>query len=308
MKCVLSLSLLVLAAGAVFAQQQTIKVSDVVDMAHAGLPDDLIVAKLHKANQPFDLTPQEMVDLKKAGVSDNVIKVMIDPSAQGPAVVVAPGVGVAGARASGATPTAGTSEAAIEANMNNPDAPHDSGIYVYTTNRDNKKVMVGLERASYQGTKGNFLAHSMTYGIAKAKNRAVIPGPHASIRVSDPRPEFYFYFEDKSAALGKSNSFGGQTVSNPNQFALVKLEANKNNRETVVGTVGFGSTNTGTDTKAMVAFKADKLRPGVYKVVPTTNMEPGEYAFVGGGTAPVGMTGAAASAMDIFDFAILSAQ
>lgn len=305
MKRAISILLLVFAVFVALAQQQALKVSDVIDMAHASLPDELIIAKLRKANQSFDLTTQQMVDLKKAGVSDNVIKAMMDPSAAAtPRVMVAPGVGMAGGRASGATPGVGTSEAAIEANMNNPDAPHDSGVYIYTTNREYKKILIGLERAAYQGTKSNFLGHAVSGGLMKAKSRAIIPGPHASIRVTDPRPEFYFYFEDKSAALGK-NGFGGQSVSNPNQFALVKLEAKKDNRETVVGTIGFGSMDFGTDPKAMIAFKAEKLRPGAYRVVPTANMEPGEYAFIGGSAAPAGMAGAAA-AMDIFDFAILS--
>lgn len=282
--------------------QNAMSISDVIEMVHAGLPDDVVIAKLHKTNQPFDLTAQQMVELKKQGISDNIIKVMIDPTAQvASQPAPAPFIGIATPKASGATPTTGTSEAAIAANINNPDAPHDSGIYVYTSDRNNQKVMIGLERAAYQGTKGNFLGHAIT-PFVKAKMRAIIPGPRASIRVSDPRPEFYFYFEDKSAALGKSG-FGAQTVSNPNQFALIKLEAKKDNRETVTGSIGFASMDFGTDPKAMIAFKADKIRPGVYRVTPTANMEPGEYAFIGAGTGAMGMAGTSA-AMDIFDFAV----
>ena len=286
--------------------QSSVQISDVVDMVKAGLPDDIVIAKLHKSNQAFDLTAQQMVELKKQGISDAVIKTMLDPSVVAPSAATATTVVIGNTgKASGATPSAGTSEAAIAANQNNPDAPHDSGIYIYTSDRNNQKVMVGLERASTQGTKGNFLGHAVTGGLLKAKSRAVIPGPRASIRISDSRPEIYFYFEDKSAALGKSG-FGGQTVSNPNQFALVKLEAKKDNRATVVGSIGFASTDFGTDPKAMIAFKADKIRPGVYRVVPTANMEPGEYAFIGS-SAGTGVMGAA-MAVDIFDFAITPAN
>ena len=269
-------------------------VADVQDMIQAGLPEDLIIAKLKKQNNAFDLTPQQMVQLKKNGISDNIIKVMIDPTAviSAPAVITL----VPGNRASGATPGVGVSDAAIEANVNNPDAPHDSGIYLFTS-KDTQQIMIALERAATQGTKTGVLGAAFTYGLVKGKTRAVIPGPHASIRTGDQRPIFYFYFEEKSAGLGKAG-FGAQTVSNPNQFSLVKLEVKKDHRETVIGTIGFGSASSGTDSKSMIAFKADRLRPGAYRVVPTANMEPGEYCFMSPSAA------GAAGAADMFDFSI----
>jgi len=134
--------------------------SDVQDMVKSGLSEDLVISALRKENHSFDLSAMEMVQLKKAGLSDNIIKVMLDPKAS---VVpsVAPREGAGGAivlagtaRPSGATPDPGVSEAALAANANNPDAPHDSGIYLYTENENGQlKVMVPLERASTQGTK-----------------------------------------------------------------------------------------------------------------------------------------------------------
>lgn len=72
----------------------------------------------------------------------------------------------------------------------------------------------------------------LTGGLKKAKTKAVIAGPRASIR-AEGSPVFYFYFDDKAAGLGKSY-FGIANVSNPNQFALIKLEVAKSNRETVI--------------------------------------------------------------------------
>jgi hypothetical protein len=97
--------------------------------------------------------------------------------------------------------------------------------------------------------------------------------------------------------LGKTG-FGAQTVSNPNQFALLKLDQKKDSREVVIGTIGFASASTGSEAKAEIAFKSEKLRAGVYRVIPTVNMEPGEYCFVS--ASPGGAAGAA----DIFDFSI----
>jgi hypothetical protein len=282
------------------ASDVTLKVSDVEDMLKSGLSEDLVIASLRRANQAFALSPQEMVQLKKDGISDNVIKVMLDPSAASlsPAVPTAGILGLRTPKASGATPEAGVSQAAIDANANNPDAPHDSGIYLYAEDRDHGKTMIALERAATQGTKTGILGHALTYGIVKGKTKAVIPGPHASIRISDARPVFYFYFEDKSAALGKSG-FGAQTVSNPNQFGLLKFEEKKDSREVVIGTIGFASASSGSEQKAMISFKSERIKPGVYRVIPTVDMEPGEYCFASASAA------GAAGAADILDFSVL---
>src|SRR6266498_2478018 len=58
-----------------------LKVSDVQEMLQSGLSEDLVIATLRKEKHAFDLSPQQMVQLKKASVSDNIIKVMLDPTA-----------------------------------------------------------------------------------------------------------------------------------------------------------------------------------------------------------------------------------
>ena len=302
-----TVKLVVAAPTAAEAKPQGVSVSDVISLVEAGLSDDLIIARLRKENRAFDLSPMQMLDLKKAGVSDNIIKVLIDPNAQSSS----PGVGVTVAglpslpKASGATPGANVSDVAVAAQINDPDAPHDSGIYLYTED-DGKRKMVALERAGYQGNKtGGVFTSALTYGIKKAKVKAIVPGARASIRTGDARPVFYFYFEDKSAGLGKSNNFGGQTVSNPNQFALIELEQKGENRETSIAKVGAFGSSTGTDEKEMRSIKSERIRPGVYRVVPTAGLEPGEYCFLASGAGAAGVAGAAA-AVDIFDFGVNS--
>ena len=101
------------------------------------------------------------------------------------------------------------------------------------------------------------LGTALTYGIKKAKMKAVIPGQHASIRTPDSQPVFYFYFEDKAAGLGKG-AFGACAVSNPNQFALVKLSVTKTSRETIIGEFGALGSSTGTNEKSMVTFRSER--------------------------------------------------
>jgi hypothetical protein len=49
----------------------------------------------------------------------------------------------------------------------------------------------------------------------------------------------------------------------------------------------------------MVSKKAERIRPGVYRVIPTVDMEAGEYCFTSGSAD------GAAGAADIFDFTVL---
>jgi len=288
----------------------------VLAMVQAGISDDLIVTRLRKEDRPMDLSTDELISLKKAKVSDAVVKMMLDPRAEitnsipiaapspapaPPLIVQAPMLaGMPVANSSGATPASGASSAA---DLNDPSAPHDSGIYLLTKDRDGKPEMVVLERAGYQGSKtGGFFTSQLTYGIKKIKTKAIIPGPRASIRTGDPSATFYFYFDDKAAGLGKS--FFGGAVSNPNQFALLRLEVGKSNRETMIGAINAFGASTGTDEKRMVGFKAERLRAGLYKVVPNVPLEPGEYCFLASAGAYGTNAAGAAGAVDIFDFAV----
>ena len=301
-------------------QPAGLTVDGVVSMVEAGLSDDLIIARLRKEEKPFDLSPDDMIRLKNAKVRDAVMKVMLDPKAESkppagesaqpaqtapPVVIQAPLVpGIATVKPSGATPVVGQDAAG---DPNNPMTPHDSGIYLLTKDREGNPQMMVLERASYQGSKtGGMLGSSLTYGIVKVKTRAVIPGPRASIRVTDPSPVFYFYFDDKQAGLGKTY-FGIGSLSNPNQFALLKLDVNKSNRETVIGKFSAWGSSSGSDVKAMMPFKSERIRAGLYKVT-VENLTPGEYCFLAstgnlGVAGPYGVYGTgAASGADLFDF------
>jgi curli biogenesis system outer membrane secretion channel CsgG len=56
-------------------------VDSVIESVKAGLSEALIIRTLKRDNKPLDLTPADLVKLKNAGVSENIIGVMLDPSA-----------------------------------------------------------------------------------------------------------------------------------------------------------------------------------------------------------------------------------
>jgi len=55
-------------------------VNDVIKLSKAGLSDDLIIQQIRKKGQRFDLSTDQLIQLKTAHISDRVIQVMIDPT------------------------------------------------------------------------------------------------------------------------------------------------------------------------------------------------------------------------------------
>jgi curli biogenesis system outer membrane secretion channel CsgG len=64
-------------------------VDSVIQSVKAGLSESLIIRTLQRENKPANLTPGDLVKLKNAGVSENLIGVMLDP-ASAPAAAAAP--------------------------------------------------------------------------------------------------------------------------------------------------------------------------------------------------------------------------
>ncbi len=73
------------------APKATSPVDSVIQLVKGGMSDNLIIRSLKKNNKAVDLSPADMVKLKQANVSDNVIGIMLDPSSTpAPAAAAAP--------------------------------------------------------------------------------------------------------------------------------------------------------------------------------------------------------------------------
>ncbi|WP_410968653.1 hypothetical protein, partial [Salmonella sp. SAL4443] len=57
-------------------QPKVLSIKEVVAMRSAGLSDDLIAAAIRKNNQPLDLGVEDMLELKRNGIADDLIKLM----------------------------------------------------------------------------------------------------------------------------------------------------------------------------------------------------------------------------------------
>ena len=265
----------------------------IVKMVKAGIGEEVIVSMVNAQPANYTLTPETLIDMKSAGVPDRVVTAMVGKYSSSPQGFS----GLFGGKPSGATPPAGT---VSTGDPNDPITPHDSGIYLYGKNH----TLIMLEETAYQGTKmGSIWGSAFTYGIKKMTMTAVIPRQHANISVPDGQIVFYFYFEDKAAGLGKG-FFGAGTVSNPDQFALVKLEVIKSSRELTIGAFGAFGSSTGTEQKSMVSFKSERLKTGLYRVTTDGPLTAGEYCFLVSRFNMGAFGAGAAGANQIFDFAV----
>ena len=62
-----------------------------IQSVKAGLSESLIIRTMQRENKPANLTTADLVKLKNAGVSENIIGVMLDPgSAPAPSAAPAP--------------------------------------------------------------------------------------------------------------------------------------------------------------------------------------------------------------------------
>jgi hypothetical protein len=279
------ISLVFLAFCSLLVAQQALNNDGVIKLVKAGLSDDLIIATINAQPGTYDVSTDGLVALKASGASDKVVAAMLTKGS-----------------APAAPPAAAPPAATAPATPTDPDDPmskHDFGVYLMTTTHEGRPKMVFIERAGEAGVKSaDVAAFAFTYGIAKAKLKAEIPGQRATTRAMDSRPVFYMYFPDMNG-LG---SFGGSDmITSPNQFSLLGLEIKKDHRETQIAKMGFASQETGSDEKRQIQFSSERIKSGVYKLSMKQSLKPGEYAFI---MATKGAGNATGSSVVIYDFGV----
>lgn len=255
---------------------------DVIDLVKSGFGEDLIIAQVQTAKSKlFDLTTKGLIALKGAGVSDRVLTVMMGSPDPGKAV----------------PPAAPTSAAP---SLNAPAAPsanaHEAGIYL----QEEDGRLTQLEPAVFSGGKtGGMLTSALTYGIKKAKWKAVVRSPRANQRVYTALPVFYFYFEKNTSGLSNTSVLFG--ASSPNEFVLARMSSDKNERQLIVGEMGALGSSTGTRSEDTISMKVEKIQSGVYKVTLESPLTEGEYCFFYAAGASSFM---AAGSGKLFDFGV----
>jgi hypothetical protein len=259
----------------------------IVEMVRAGLPVDVIIAKVQTSASNFDLSTDGLVALTGQGVDGRILRAMMLTERSGqPANYAAP-AGVAGV-----------------VDENSPNAPHDAGIYIYVHTTQGPRMLLVEPSVYVRGKMTGAFTTAITEGIAKTKWKAVLRGERAGTRVTDPNVVFYFYFENTRSGLSHAD-FG---ATNPNEFTLLHLDVKKSSREVVMMSANAYTAASGLDEKKAVPYNVERVRPGVYRVIPAEPLTPGEYGFISGAGNPYGAGGPGGiyvgARSKIFDFGV----
>ena len=252
-----------------------ISLDDIIALTNAQVGDDAIVAKIRSSGAHFDLSTNQMIDLRKRGVSPAVLAAMVDSRVDAKSV--------------------------MSSDSPDPLVPHPLGVY-YLYPSGASPHMERLEPTSASQTKtGGMFGFALTGGIASMSLKIVVPGANAKIRTGGSGTFYFFVGDGGTSAV--SNSFLGSSflVTSPNDFALVKFDRKSDKREAKVGKVNIGGAQSGVMDKDRLPFTYETVKPGVFKITITTQLMPGEYGFLY--LIPGQGTNGAAGAR-IFDFGV----
>jgi hypothetical protein len=271
-------TLFLLLATTAFSQQLNGRMTnkDVIDMVGLGLSDDVIIAKIRSASAggtlQFNTNVDGLKELKAAKVSDEVIKVMINPAPPAAPMVVA------------AAPM-----------TNDPNLPPpEVGVYWKNGGAFTRIEGQAISQAKVGGKAGSMF----TYGMRNEHWDATLDGPQSKNVINERQPLFYIYVPD------------GASASDFVLIILEKKDNRREFQIGSFGGVTGGKSGVKRDKE--VTFTAEHAGIRTYKITLAAPMKPGEYAFfmgtgqqatMAGGSMGGARSGGAASGK-VYDFRI----
>jgi hypothetical protein len=244
--------------------QQGLTNSDIIKMQSAGLSESVILASVNGQPAAYDTSTDGLLALKKAGVSDTVVAAMISRNA-------AMKAGVSNPSGSNLTPPVSAGP---------PPGVDEVGVYY----QDKNKAWHPITSEIVNTKSGGVLKSIATDGIVKGDQNGHIKGAESSTKLTTGSNLLIYMPETYTA----------------NDYILVKLHQNSNNREfrAVTGGVFHSSGGAARDT---VDFGSQKLAPHVYELTFATPLSPGQY-----GILPPGATSTSnlAASGKIYSFSI----
>ncbi len=273
----------------------------IIELVRLGLDEEIIVEKIRQSECRCDLGTSDLAKLKTAKVPKAVIMAMLEsssnressssPNNERTADRIAETKNVS---VEPKNPTSGNTPTKFLNQMNEP------GIYLLEAGK-----VTAIEPSIFSGSKMNPLMGTLTYGIKKTKYRAKVRGRSANMQVSSSKPEFYFVFNPEYKNSGATMAGGlwwGMPATSPAEFMLVEMNQKEASREAVLGEFGaWTGMSMGARDKDIREYSFEKIKSGIYKVVPKTDLAPGEYCFYyAGNVAGLGIAGG-----KVFDFSVI---
>jgi hypothetical protein len=251
---------------------ESLTVEEVVQLSKAGFSDDVIITKIRKNGRAFDLNPAELLELRNIGISDSVIKFLLDPSQsytpQPPSPPGRPDTG--GTVPSPARPLAKD----YPPDRYAPKVPPEPGLYLIQGElplRVDIKILLGTKEGAGLGK----------VLMKKGKLIGYLVGPVAKSRIKNAMPVFYMRLPE------------GKAIE---EIVLVAFDRRADRREIEMGPAGSKQE---LKKESMRQFDSLEVGPSLFKLSPIKLAE-GEYLFfqLGSAEPPKGSYGKG------FDFAI----
>lgn len=220
--------------------QKPLNNDSIIWLVQAGLGEDTIITMVKTQAGHYMLGASDILTLKKAGVSEKVIKAMLDKSA------------------SAASPAAHAQPISDPA----PPIPSEIGLYAFSD-----KAMQRIEgRVTSFERSGSLLASAVTLGIHASRVNVQIPGTNAHVTVG-ARPVFYYRQAPKEQAEGGID------------LVLTAMTVQNGRRQFEVAAYGLWRSSKGVSARHQLNFDATQIEPGLYKLTPTQDFTSGQYAF-----------------------------
>ena len=198
------------ALGAQESQRATpgsLTIEEVVRLSHAGLSDELIVARVKRNAKAFDLNADEIVALRGSGVSETVIKYLVDPTLPYTPPAPPPSAPVPNGPSSPPVPPPKPPSDPLALKV-----PPESGIYYLTA----KEEFLALDLKQVVASKQPGKLSSLSAGMVKGHIIGSVIGPAAKIRVENGSAVFYVRLPEKTTI---------------DDLALLNLERASNRRD-----------------------------------------------------------------------------
>ena len=222
----------------------------IVRMAKAGIGDDLLVQTIQLQPGRYDTSPDALIALKQAGISDRVLS-----------TIQAHGTGLA-VRANRAQSLEPVPAPPV------PPPPGVEGIGLYYKNA--RGVWVPMESEIVHIKSGGFLKSTLTHNIIKEDHNGVVTGTEAKLVL--PRPiEFLIYTPDGVSA---------------SEYELIRFRLNSKDREFRVLTGGIIHSSGGAQ-RDDVIIDPHKVAPRTWTFTLPTDTPGAEYGILPPGTGNV---------------------
>jgi hypothetical protein len=268
-------ALLFLAFTSFLTAQQPLNDDSVIKMVKAGLSDDVIVATINANPGAYDASPDGLIALKQAGVSNKVIDAIV-------------------AKSSASAPDSGQPSAPPPPEPPAPPQyvplpPGVDNIGAYYKDSGGNWQPLPAEVVIFQS--GGLVKHVASAGLVKEDLNGLVGGMRSRLVVSTP-VTFILHVPH------------GRTASD---YELVHLHVVSNNRQfqSVAGGLGHDSSSSLRDE---IDYSSKQIGPSAYQVVLNNGLGDGEFGFLAPQDtgADTGSPKTQASSGQIFTFAIVN--